>query len=51
MKIEGVLREKICPICGKLFVPAPEHIYKVKGAQVCSWSCVCKAEREKEKAK
>lgn len=33
-----------CPICGKLFTPAPKHIYKDKSNQfVCSYSCARKA--------
>lgn len=33
-----------CPICGKLFTPAPKHIYKDKYNQfVCSYSCARKA--------
>lgn len=36
-----------CPVCGKLFFPAPYHTYKVKGAKVCSWHCVCEAEKKK----
>ena len=44
-----------CPICGKSFVPAPYHVYKmfIKGSYryLCSWSCYRKAEREKENKK
>lgn len=45
--------EKICPVCKKGFVPAPLHVYKVMGrnshsAFVCSYSCVLRAERERE---
>ena len=43
--------EKKCPICGKKFVPAPMHVYKVKGRLVCTWGCVCKYEKEKENEK
>ena len=41
-----------CPICKKRFIPAPNHIYRIntKGL-VCSWGCVRKHEREKEKRK
>lgn len=45
------LIELKCPICGKTFVPAPEHIYRDKrvwhGRFVCSYSCVLKSERMK----
>lgn len=48
-----------CPICGKTFVPAPQHIYKFtdKGRikSVCSWGCMRahekKIEQEKEEQK
>lgn len=38
----------ICPICGKEFKPAPEHIYyigKSRSNFVCSWSCMRKWEK------
>ena len=47
------LIEVKCPVCGKSFIPYPEHVYKDKrnsGKRVCSWSCVCKSERLKEEA-
>lgn len=29
-----------CPVCGKIFTPAPQHIYKnPKGVKVCSYTC------------
>jgi hypothetical protein len=34
--------ERVCPICGKTFIPAPEHVYKTPtrdGHLVCSFSC------------
>lgn len=45
-----------CPVCGKLFVPGSEHVYKVdyyaKGnhsrKRACSWSCMRKVEKERE---
>ena len=49
-----VLPEITCPVCGKLFIPAAQHIYRDKGAtkkRVCSWKCVCISERLKEKAR
>lgn len=45
-----------CPVCGKKFDPAPEHVYHIKRGQknfVCSWSCMRKWEKgdiEKSKA-
>jgi hypothetical protein len=33
-----------CPVCGKLFSPAPQHIYKnPKGVKVCSYTCARKS--------
>ena len=41
-KFLGV-QEKICPVCRKVFVPAPQHMYRYKGKDygvfVCSYSC------------
>jgi hypothetical protein len=33
------LREEICPKCGKLFIPAPEHIFREDGRSWCKWTC------------
>ena len=41
-----------CPICGKNFVPAPEHIYNDSGYKggkpVCSYTCHLEAFRRKK---
>lgn len=46
-----------CPICGKNFVPAVEHMWKIGGwgnisgmrtERVCSYSCMRKWEKEHE---
>lgn len=43
------LVEITCPVCGKTFIPAPQHAYSaeihkkngyVKKVTLCSWSCV-----------
>ena len=45
--VESIV-EKICPICGRNYCPAPLHSYKLEnGRLVCSWSCLCRARREK----
>lgn len=36
-----ILVELTCPVCGKTFVPAPEHAYKVDRKTVCSYHCLC----------
>lgn len=44
------LEERKCPICKKIFVPAPFHSWRVseKGAMVCSYHCVLESDRRKE---
>lgn len=43
-----------CPICGKMFVPAPYHAYKLligsRWRLICSYTCASKGLREKEEA-
>lgn len=46
--MSGYLVERICPVCGKKFIPAPYHVYKlwneVSGHNilVCSYTCSLK---------
>jgi hypothetical protein len=44
-----------CPVCGKSFIPAPEHIYKAwikgKAKPLCGWNCLRKLERAIEAKK
>lgn len=44
------LVEIVCPVCGKTFIPAPMHIYKVRKSgyywRVCTWGCQMKWEKE-----
>lgn len=50
----NVLPEITCPVCGKAFIPAAQHIYHDMGAtrkRVCSWGCICASERLKAGAK
>lgn len=45
--------EATCPVCGKTFVPAAQHVYmdkRSRGKKVCSWHCVCESQRLKEDA-
>lgn len=41
------IRESICPVCGKKFIPAIMHLYKMKiGSKykkVCSYTCARKS--------
>lgn len=50
-KTEQHLLERNCPICGKNFVLAPEHMYRDGTKKVCGWNCQCEAERRKEAKK
>lgn len=49
------MESEICPCCGKEFVPAPQHSYKVKIGRgdtlVCSYSCVRFWEKEQENSR
>lgn len=45
------MRLLVCPVCGKKFIPAPMHIYKVQNCFVCSWGCQRKFEKEQEARK
>ena len=40
-----VPHQRTCPICGKKFYPAPEHVWTVKRSPilVCSYSCHIKS--------
>lgn len=35
----GDMLEKVCEKCGKVFIPAPYHIYKDEKGIYCSWTC------------
>ena len=39
---------RICPVCGKRFIPAPYHVYKDKRKEkyVCSYPCSLESERQ-----
>lgn len=43
------IRIATCPVCGKKYVPAAQHIYKIGHHCVCSWGCQRKVEKAKEK--
>lgn len=43
------LIEICCPKCGKIFVPAPQHIYKDNGKTYCSWTCYNHREQAQKK--
>lgn len=56
MLYENIVSRK-CPVCGKLFVPAPMHIYNAqmkkysKKALVCSYGCMVAQEKKMTQSK
>lgn len=46
-----------CPICHKMFVKAPQHIYKLtlkdknKDFFVCTYGCMCRGRKNRRKWK
>ena len=51
MNESGHLIERKCPVCGKIFVPAPEHVYIEDKKGFCKWSCLCDYRKKKEATK
>lgn len=45
----GDIKTEVCPVCLKVYIPAPLHSYAYKKQRVCSWGCVCRSERQNEK--
>lgn len=41
--------ERVCPVCGKVFIPAVQHVFKriIRGkiAYFCGWNCLCKYDK------
>ncbi len=33
------IRTAICAKCGREFIPAPQHIFKIGGKNYCKWTC------------
>ena len=51
MPLNPKIQEAVCPVCKKVFIPAPEHVYKVylKGyKKVCSYHCMMNYRRKKK---
>ena len=47
------LKERECPVCGKIFVPAPQHVFVEDDKVFCKWTCLCayRKQRKSEKPK
>lgn len=50
--IDMGLPVKTCPVCGRDFVPAPQHVFRTpnRTAYVCGYRCARKAEQDKREA-
>jgi hypothetical protein len=42
------IQEQKCPVCKRIFIPAPYHVYKAYGKQrfVCSYGCMLESRRQ-----
>lgn len=40
------VQDHTCPVCGRNFIPAPFHQFRVYGRRVCTWNCQLRGERE-----
>lgn len=43
--------QRVCPVCGKSFIPAYMHAYHDGESVVCSWNCQIEAEKRREEAR
>lgn len=43
----GEMIERICDKCGKIFIPAPQHIFVDEKKIYCSWTCYNHREESK----
>jgi len=49
---EEDLVERICPVCGAVFLPTSEHVYRIKNKRpVCSWACLCAWRKQRARAR
>lgn len=49
------IKELKCAVCGKIFIPAPSHIFneirKGKTYHICGYNCNCEFNRKNPKSK
>lgn len=44
--------EHVCPVCGKPFIPAPYHAYKIAAnVLVCSYTCSLTGDKRRKRYK
>ena len=49
--LNQILPEKPCKKCGKIFIPAPLHVYKDRSKYYCSWTCYLHRKDKEAKVK
>lgn len=53
--MEYPFKELVCEVCGKIFIPAPKHIYNEtrneKVHHICGYNCNCEFNRKHPKVK
>ena len=49
MEKEKEWRSHRCPVCGKTFIPAGQHMYRINNQLVCTYKCRTKWEKEHPK--
>lgn len=46
------LIERTCPVCGSIFLPTSQHVYRTSSkTPVCSWSCLCAWRKRRARAR
>ena len=51
IKRNDVFAEVTCCICGRVFIPAVEHVFRVSGKWCCTYPCYIKLQAEIETRK
>ena len=51
IKRNDVFAEMTCCICGRVFIPAVEHVFRVSGQWCCTYPCYIKLQAEIETQK
>ena len=47
-KKEDCFTERVCCICGRVFLPAVEHVFRVTGKWCCTYPCYIKLQAQIE---
>lgn len=46
-----IQKERECPVCGKMFVPAPQHVFVEDDVILCKWTCLCAYRKQRKEKK